>query len=205
MTRELLVASWMVVRHSTLLVPVGVALLLVAVTVPVLDDGHAANVLRGAGVLLACAWAVSMDDPCGEVLGAAPYPRWLRSVGRVLAASVVILPAWVLAAATVEVRASGTPVLGFGLHALALATVGVAIGAGARAWRGLLAPSHFVVPAVVLVAVCADGLPRWYAMSPLQTWGPPWEATQIRWAAVLLFGLALALLAWRDPMSRRAA
>ena len=56
--RALALVSWRVVRGAALAVPVVLALGLVAATLPVLDQGHGLRVLRGAGVLLACAWAV---------------------------------------------------------------------------------------------------------------------------------------------------
>jgi hypothetical protein len=198
----LLRASWWVVRRPALLVPAGLALLLVLATASVLDDGYAMRVLRGVGVLLACALVSAVDDPSGEVVAAAPVPRWERTGLRVLAATAVVVPAWCLAAGVVVWRTVGVPVLGLGLEALALAALGLAVATGLRAWRDQHVPSHAAVVAVAAIAFLTGALPRWYAMQQEQTWGPPWEAAQIRWFAVLLVGAGLVTLALRDPIAR---
>ena len=49
----------------------------------------------------------------------------------------------------------------------------------------------------MLLAFAASAAPRWYALHQTQTWGPPWEAAQVRWWALALVAagvLALALL-----------
>ncbi len=195
-------SSWWVVRRPALLVPAALALLLVAATAAVLDDGYGMRVLRGAGVLLACALVTTVDDPSGEVVAAAPVPRAVRTGLRVLAGGAVVLTAWVAAALLVEWRAPAVPVLGLGLEALSLCALGVAAAAGLRAWRDQHAPSHVALVAVVALAFLTGALPRWYALQQEQTWGPPWEAAQIRWFAVLLVGAGLVTLALRDPLAR---
>ena len=195
-------ASWWVVRRPALLVPAALALLLVIATTPVLGDGYGMRVLRGAGVLLACALVTTVDDPSGEVVAASPVPRWVRTGVRVLAGGLVVLAGWVLAALLVEWRAPDVPVLGLGVEALALGALGVAAAAGLRAWRDQHAPSHVALVVVVALAFLTTALPRWYALQQEQTWGPPWEAAQIRWFAVLLVGAGLVTLALRDPLAR---
>lgn len=198
----LVAASGRVSRRPVLLVPVVLALVLVAGTFPVLDRGYALQVLRGAGVLLACAWAVTTDDASGEVLAASPYPRMVRTAARVLAGAVPVLPAWAAAALVVQWRAPVVPVLGVGLETLALGLTGLALGTTLRAWRDQHAPSHGAVVGLLALAFVTSSLPRWYAMQQSQTWGPPWEAAQLRWAALLLVGLGVAGLALRDPVAR---
>jgi hypothetical protein len=195
-------ASWWVVRRPALLVPAGLALLLVGATTPVLGDGYGMRVLRGAGVLLACALVTTVDDPSGEVVAASSVPRWVRTGVRVLAGGAAVLAAWVVAALLVEWRAPEVPALGLGVEALALGALGVAVAAGLRAWRDQHAPSHVAMAAVVAMAFLTSALPRWYALQQDQTWGPPWEAAQIRWYAVLLVGAGLITLALRDPLAR---
>jgi hypothetical protein len=198
-------ASWGALRRASLLVPVAGAGLLVLASTPVLDDGYGMTVLRGVGVLLACAWVVSTDDPMGEVLAAAPYPRVVRWGARMLVAMAVVVPTWAGAALVVEQRASFVPVLAVGLEGVGLCAVGLAVGAGLRAWRGHLMPSYLAVVGVVVAAFVSDALPRAWRLNQDQFWGPPWEAAHIRWAAVLLLGVAILALAMRDPLEGRSA
>lgn len=195
-------ASWWVVRRPALLVPAGLALLLVVATTSVLDQGYGMRVLRGAGVLLACALVTAVDDPSGEVAAASPFPRSVRTVGRVLAGATVVATCWVAAAVLVRVQAPDVPVPALGVEGLALAGLGLAVATGLRAWRDQHAPSHVALVAVVAIAFLTSTLPRWYALQQEQTWGPPWEAAQLRWLAVLLVGGGLVTLALRDPMAR---
>jgi hypothetical protein len=196
-------ASWRLLCRATLLGPVAVALLLAVVTVPALDDGYAMTVLRTVGLLLACAWVVTTDDPSGEVLAASPYPTRVRTAARAATGLFAVLPVWLLAAALVELRAPETPVFGVGLESLALGVVGLGLGAGFRAFRGQHAPSYVAILSLVVVAFLTNGLPRWYAMQQSQTWGPPWQAAQIRWAALAIVAAGLLGLALRDPLGRR--
>jgi hypothetical protein len=198
--RSLLAASWFAVRRPGLFLPAAAALVLVIATVPVLDDGHAVQVLRGVGILLACAWCAATDDPAGEVAAASPYPRHIRSLARMAAAASVVLAVWGLAAVLAEARAEPTPTWGLGLEAAALSVAGLAIGAGLRAWTGHLSPSYLTVIGVVTLAVLTNALPREWAMVQPQTWGPPWEAAQLRWAGLVLVGTGMLTLALRDPL-----
>jgi hypothetical protein len=200
--RALWSASWWVVRRPALLVPAALALVLVLATAPVLGDGYGLRVLRGAGVLLACAWVTTTDDPSGEVLAGSPYPRAVRSAARFLAGGAVVGAAWLVAAAVVQWRAPDVPVLGLGLEFLALAAVGLGLGAGLRAWRDQQHPAYTAVVGLAVLAFLSSALPRWYALQQTQTWGPPWEAAQIRWAAVLLVAVGVLGLALRDPLVR---
>jgi hypothetical protein len=52
-------------------------------------------------------------------------------------------------------------------------------------------------------ALVVNGLPRGWALMAQQTWGPPWLAAHLRWAAVLLAGVGLAALLLRDAFDRR--
>jgi hypothetical protein len=200
--RALALVSWRVVRGPALAAPVVLALALVAATVPVLDQGYGLRVLRGAGVLLACAWAVSLDDPAGEVTAATPYPRAFRTLARIAVAGGPLLVAWLAAVAVVEWRAPEVPTGAVGVEALALGVAGLALGAGLRAWRDLHQPAHLAAVGLVAITFLSAAAPRWYALQQSQTWGPPWEATRIRWAAVLLVGAGMVTLALRDPLAR---
>lgn len=199
----LLATSWWLVRRPGLLLPAGAALVLVLATTPVLDDGWALRVLRGAGVLLACAWVSATDDPAGEVVAASPYTRHVRTLARVGAAFPPLVAVWAGAAVVVQVRAPEVPVAGVGVEALALGLLGLAVGTGLRAWNDLHQPAHAATLGLVLVAFVTSAAPRWYALQQDQTWGPPWEAAQIRWWALVLAALGLIALALQDPLRRR--
>jgi len=201
-TSELVAASWRAVIRLPLVVPAAAAAALLVGSAPVLDDGYAMQVLRGIGVLLACSLVVVADDPAGEVLAASPFPRAVRTAARGAAAVSVVLPIWISAALVVEVMASYVPVLALGVEALAYAAMGLAVGAGLRAWKGSLTPSYAAGPAVVGLALATNLSPRTWALLQEQTWGPPWVAAQIRWIALLVLGAAVLVLAVRDPLSR---
>lgn len=203
MNISLLGASWRVVRRSGLLIPVAAAGVLVAGTMHLFDDGYAAQVLRGVGVLLACAWVSTMDDPMGEVAAGSAYPRSVRSVARAAVGLAVVAPLWVCAALLGEWRTQELTLLPLALEAAGLGLAGAAAAAGLRAWGDRHQPSYLVVPAVVALAVGIDSLPRGWAMVPFQTWGPPWEAAQFRWAALALLCGGMLVAALRDPMAVR--
>lgn len=200
MTRSLVAASWFTVRRPGLFAPAVAALVLVGVTVHAMDDGHAVQVLRGVGILLACGWAATLDDPSGEVAGASPYPRAVRSLFRITAGALVVLPVWTVAAVAADLQFDPTPVWGLTLETLAISVGGLAIGAGLRAWAEQLTPSHLAVVGVVVLAVAINALPRGWVMVQTQVWGPPWEAAQLRWLALLLLAAGILTLALRDPV-----
>lgn len=178
--------------------------LLAALLVPVvayrgLDDGHALAVLRGSGVLLACAWLGAGDDPSGEVLAAAPVPFAHRCLARFAVAGALVVPAWTAVALLVHLRDPWLPVAAVGLESLALTACGLAIVAGLRAWRDVHRPAHPAALGLLLVVALAQAAPRRYALSLDQTWGPPWAAAHVRWAALLGLALAVLVVALRDP------
>jgi hypothetical protein len=200
---SLLQASAAVVRRSGLLVPVGAAVLLVAATAHLFDDGHAGLVLRGTGILLACAWVTTVDDPMGEVAAGSAYPRSTRTLARAMVGLVLVVPVWGAAILLVELRAPELSVLPPALEAAGLGVAGVAIAAGLRAWTNRHQPSYLAIPCVLALAVTIHSLPRSWTMLPLQTWGPPWQAVQLRWTGVILICVAVLVWAVQDPLARR--
>lgn len=202
---SLLAMSWWLVRRPGLLVPAGAALLLVLATAAELDDGWALRVLRGVGVLLACAWVSATDDPAGEVVAVSPYPRHVRTLARIGAAFPPLVAVWAFAAVVVQVRAPEVPVLALGVETLALGLLGLAIGTVLRAWHDLHQPAHAAALGLVLLAFVMGAAPRWYALHQTQTWGPPWEAAQIRWWALGLVAAGVVALALHDPLHRPGA
>lgn len=200
--RTLVRASVLPLRHSPLPAIVLAGLLMPVVAFSALDGPAAVTVLRWTGVVLAAGWLCAIDDPVGEVLAASPFARRRRSLARLAAAAVVILPTWAVVAGLVQWRQPSIPVLGFGVEALAHAAVGVAIAAALRAWRDMHCPSQLAVLGLLAVEAVITSLPRWYALNAGQTWGPPWEAAQLRWTALILLGTAVLWSALADPLAR---
>ena len=203
--RSLLAVSWWLVRRPPLLAPAVAALLLTGVSLLLMEvDYQALRLMRGVALLLACAWVAAMDDPAGEVTAASPYSRTERSLSRLAATGAVVVPTWVVCAAAVERVVPQTPVLGTGVEALALAALGVAVGAGLRAWRDIHMASQLAVLGLLAIALLTNVMPRWYLLVQPQPWGPPWEAAQIRWWALALVAVGVLALALRDPVRSRA-
>jgi hypothetical protein len=100
------------------------------------------------------------------------------------------------------VRAPGAPLAALSLEAVAIALLGVAVATALRRWRQQNEPSTLAGPAVFLVVLALNAVPRGWSLLTSQTWGPPWAATHLRWAAVLVAALALVRLAVRDPLDR---
>jgi len=197
-TRAVLGAAWLAVRRAPLLVPAAAALVLTLVTIPWQDE-QGVRVVHGVAVLLACALASATDDPSGEAVAAAPVPRSVRTLSRVLAALAVCVPVAVLALVVASTRAFFFPTGAMVLETICFAVVAVAFGATLRAWRGLLRPAYPTVIGVVLVVLATYALPRGWTMIDPQPWGPPYQAALIRWTGLLLAAAGVLALALRDP------
>lgn len=72
-----------------------------------------------------------------------------------------------------------------------------------RAWRDVHIPAHLAVVGLLALALMTNVMPRWYVLLQPQTWGPPWEASLIRWSALGLVGLGVLGPAMREPLARR--
>lgn len=183
--------------------PLVAGLLVPAVTVGWLDLDDRLTLLRYTGVALACATLAAVDDPSGEVLAAAPRPRWLRTTSRVVIALAIVVPAWTMGALVVAWRDPDLPLLPLGLEAAALTALGLGVAAGLRAWRDLHQPATHASLGLLAIVTISGALPRWYALQDGQTWGPPWTASHLRWTALLLLGTALVVAAVADPLAGR--
>lgn len=199
MARELYAASARALRRDAVGGPVVVAALLALLTLPVIDDGYALQVLRGVGVVLGLAVVVAVDDPAGTVLAASPFSAARRTLARVAVVLAVAVPVWCGAAGLVAWRAD-VPVAGVALETAGWWTLGLALSAGIWRRSGTLSPSFVAGPVLLGLVLAADGLPRGWALLAGQTWGPPWEAAHLRWLAVLLAGAGLVAWALRDPL-----
>lgn len=177
---------------------------LLLVTAPALDGpGTALQVLQGLAVLLAATLALAVDEPGAELLDATATPFAVRVARRLLALSAVVLPLWLLALLLVTWRGADLPLAGVTLEALGLVALALAAAAALRRWRRTAEPG--AVSGAVLIAffVVVDQLPRAAAVVPFQLWGPPWEAVQLRWTAVLLAAGSVLLVALSDPATAR--
>jgi hypothetical protein len=201
MSRELMVASARALRRDAVMGPVLAAVLLVLLTLPVLDDGFALQALRGIGVVLGLAVAVAVDDPAGTVLAASPFSAARRIAARVAVVLALAVPVWCVTASLVAWRADA-PVAGIALETAGWWTLGLALAAGIWRRTGTLSPSYVAGPVLLALWLVAGTLPRGWAVLTSQTWGPPWEAAQIRWWAVLLAGAGLVAWALRDPLDQ---
>jgi fluoroquinolone transport system permease protein len=200
MTRSLVAASWRAVARSALFAPVGIAVLLTVGTATWLDSGSAVNLLRGAALLLAAGLVTTVDDPSGEVLAASPYPLAVRTASRILVGLAVVVPAWLAVVVLVTTRVSEVPTAALTLEALGMVAVGLALATGLRRWRGQHQPSYVSGPGLFLSVLALNAVPPRWAFLTDQTWGPPWAATHLRWAALSLAAFALMRLAMRDPL-----
>lgn len=200
-TRVLVAASSRAVLRQPLLIPWGISVVLLAGLV-VLDDRYAGSLVRGVAVLVGCGLAATMDDPAGEVLSASPIRRWLRSACRLVVGAALTAPVLVTAVLVVGSRPGNEAVLpGLVVEVLALGACGTALGAGLRAWRGLLISSPVAVPALLVVALVADQLPGLWSRAAASVGWPSITAAGTAWA-LLVAGALVTALAWRDPAAR---
>lgn len=197
MTPALLSASWLAVRRTPLLLPLGAAVALVLTTLPWAD--RATQVVHGVGVLVACALAATTDDPAAEIAAATPPERRTRTAFRILAGALVALPVLLVGLAVAEVRFSATPLIALGPEVAGYGLLALAVGTGLRAWAGQPAPAYSASIAVLVIVLATWMLPRGWTMVDPQPWGPPLEAALLRWLAVALLALAVLAAALRDP------
>ena len=153
--------------------------------------------LRGVALMLAAAVPFGLDDGSRGTLAASPTPLSSRTAGALL---VVVLPAaavWAAACAAVSRQATGLPLLGLTLEAMALCCASTAAGLALARWRDAPEPGALTAPAVVVLGLVLPQLPRWAAVvvGP----GPDWQAAHLRWAAVLALAVAVSCAAVADP------
>lgn len=178
----------------------GAAVVLVAVTLRALDDvGAATQVLQGVALLLAATLALAVDEPGAELLDATPTPFARRVGRRLLALAVPAVALWCLALTVVALRGADVPALPLSLQASALLTIALAVPAALRRWRRVWEPGLVSGPVLIGFLLAVDQLPRSLALVPLQSGGPTWTAVHLRWAVVLLVGLALLRVGLADP------
>ena len=176
------------------------AVVLVAVTLRGLSSvGTATQVLQGVALLLAATLALAVDEPGAEVLDATATPFVVRVGRRLVLLACLAGPLWLLALAVVALRGADVAASMLTLQAAGLLALGLAVTAGLRRWRQIVEPGLVAGPVLVGFLIAVDQLPRSVALMPLQPWGPPWEVAHWRWAAVLLAGVSVLLVALSDP------
>lgn len=197
MTTSLVAASWRAVAQPTLLVPTGLAALMTAATMVFLGPEHAERMRIGVAAVLACALAATAEDPADEIAAASPCPRWMRCATRLSIGIALALP---LAVVAVTLFDPGNGRTGeAAVQTLAIMLAGPAIGFGMWKWGNLAQPAYAALVGVACWSLASWSIPAAWSIVGIQPWGPPQEAALIRWSALILLSLAVALATWRDP------
>lgn len=194
----LVAASWLAVRPLRLAMLVAAVTVLVVGTVPWQDSGYAVPVMHGVALLVACVVVLCTDDPAAEVVAATPRSRSARTLTRIAVGLAVAVPTYLAAAVVAEARFEPSPLIALGVEAATYLLVAAALGAALRA-RGIHAPAYPAALVLLVLTFALGRLPGAYLMVDPQTWGAPWEAALLRWAAVALLAVAVLALALRDP------
>ena len=161
------------------------------------DPAVALWLLRGVALLLAAAVPFGLDDSSRGTLAASPTPLSSRTVGALL---VVVLPAamvWTATCWAVSRQATGLPLAGLTLEAMALAIASTAAALALSRWRDTTEPGALTAPVVIALGLVLPQLPRWAAV--IVPPGPDWQVAHLRWLVVLATGLAVASVAVADP------
>ena len=199
----LVAASWRAVgRRTPVLVPASAAVLLLVVTLPIQDGGHAGQILHGLILLVAAALIGATDDPAAEICATSPYVLRLRTALRVLTGSAVALPILVGGFTLVDRRNPGLPLTPYVIEAAGLCLVALTLGVGLRAWLDLAHPAYAASIGLIGVALAAYLLPQGWGLLEPQPWGPPWAAARWRWLAVGVVAAGLTLAATADRAER---
>lgn len=187
-------------RHSPYPAALGVAALLPAVTWGLLDGGSALTILRWTAISLGVALACAIDDPAGDVAEGTPVHRWQRLGARVLLGGIGVVVVGLAAGLAVHARQPLFPVGSMAVEAVALSAVGVALAVVLRVAQGIHQPAHLAALALLAVTALLGALPRLYGVMGEQTWGPPWEASRLRWTGLALVAVGIA---WLGMVERR--
>jgi fluoroquinolone transport system permease protein len=162
--------------------------------------GQSITVLRVLALLLAVGLAFALDDRSRRTVQSVPAPAWWRAAGQVSVALVPAVAAWVAALGWVSTRTGQLPVLGLSLEAVALAAAGLGLAAALVRWRDLADPGAVAGPVLLVSGLMIEQLPEPIAL--MVGPGPGWTAAHLRWSALLAAGVAVVLLAVRDPAAR---
>ncbi len=137
-----------------------------------------------------------------SLLAASPTPLRRRVAVPVAVAAAVAGATWLVLVTGSALRVDGVPVLGLTVQALALSALGLAVAAVLRTWRGHSEPGVLAAPVVVALVLAALPLPpRWSLLVPVPD-APGWDASVLRWTALLVVAVVVLLAATRDPAAR---
>lgn len=203
MNAVLLGVSWRAIKRGPLLLAIVAAGVLVGATTPILDDGYAISVLRGAAIVLAGGLAIALDDPAADLLAASPTTMAQRWAARLGLAIGLVTVCWALLLAWVSGVAGGLPWLAMSVEAAALGGFAVALAAALRRWRDVREPGPLVAPAVFGAVLAANLLPQRWSLLASDPSGNGWTAAHVRWGAVLMTTLIVVAVAAQDPAVRR--
>lgn len=186
--------------HSPYPAVLTVAALLPVVTWGMLDGASAMTILRWTAICLGIALACAIDDPAGEVADGAPMRRWQRLGGRVLLGAIGVVLVAVAAGFAVHTRQPGFPVSSIAVEAIATGAAGVALAVVLRVERNIHQPAHLAALGMLALMALLSALPRLYGVMEEQTWGPPWEASRLRWTGLALIAAGIA---WFEMVEHR--
>lgn len=196
--------AWLPLRHSPYPAVLSVAALLPAVTWGMLDGASALSILRWTAVTIGVALACAIDDPTGDVADGAPMARWQRLGARVLLGSVGAVIVGVGAGFAVHVRQPWLPVASIAVEGIALGAAGVALAVVLRVGQDIHQPAHLAALGMLALMALLSAIPRYYGVLEEQTWGPPWEASRIRWVGVSLVAVGFAWWGLVESRNRTA-
>lgn len=190
----------LLLRHSPYPAALGVAALLPAVTWGMLDGPGVVTILRWTALCLGVALACAIDDPTGDVADGAPVLRWRRLGARLVVGGAGVLFVGLGTGVAVHARQPGFPVVAMAVEGAALGATGVALAVVLRVRRGIHQPAHLAALGLLAVMALLSAMPRLYGLMEEQTWGPPWEASRLRWIGLCLLSVGVA---WSGMVERR--
>ncbi len=164
-----------------------------------LDDlGSAMTVLRMVAVVLAVGAVFVLDDDAAVSVASAPTPLWWRRLLRYGVAAVFVLPVWIAVAAYTRAQQPELPWLRHSLELAALVAVGLAVASAVDRWSGATEPGMAAALSVLGCTLVAAYLPPRVALF-VQPESAHWQASTLRWVALLIMGLAVLVATTRDP------
>lgn len=207
--RAQLVALRRATLHSVRWPPaLAAALIVTALSIwrrAVFDDlGSALLALRTTAVLLALGAAFVLDDDAAVSIAAAPTPLWWRRMLRYAVAAIFVVPVWTGVVAYATFQQPGLPWLRLSLELTVLVALGLTCGSvAARGWD-MTDPGMAAALCVLGGAFVAAHLPPWVGLF-LQPDSAHWQASTLRWLALLIVCLAVLVATTRDPAHRRTS
>jgi len=164
--------------------------------------GSALLMVRAIAVLLALGAVFVLDDAAAVSVAASPTPLWWRRMLRCGVAIVFVLPAWAAVLAYAHWQQPELPWLRLTLELAVLVTFGLAVGGAATRWLDASDTGMTAALAVLGFTFIGAHLPLRFALFAAPR-SPPWQASTLRWAGVLIAAVAVIVATTRDPARAR--